>query len=111
MPDCRCYNPPFDFRDFNSEPIGIDTINGRFGEASVQICKYCGARWLHYLVEYEAVPLSGRWFRGLISDPDLAALTPQDVIPYLERQPWYFVGGSYFSSIGQRCSGKIDADW
>jgi hypothetical protein len=110
MSDCLCFRPPFDYRDYVSEPVGIDMTNQRFGEVSIQTCKRCGTKWLHYLVEYEAFTTSGRWFRGLISEEALAAITPSGAIPYLEQLPWYFMGGSYFHSRGRRSSGKIHAD-
>jgi hypothetical protein len=89
--------------------MGVDATHGRFGEVSLETCLLCGRIWLHYHLEYEAFPNSGRWFRGLISQEQIAAMTPQDAIPYLERLPWYFIGGSYYRSRGQRSSGKIDA--
>ena len=110
MNECRCYSPPFDYRDFVSTPIGIDTTNGRHGEVSSEVCAHCGTKWLHYFVEYEAFTASGRWFRAPISDEALATLTSEQAVPFLERQPWHFSGGSYYQSRGQRSSGTIHAD-
>ncbi|MEZ5728020.1 MAG: hypothetical protein R3E48_08570 [Burkholderiaceae bacterium] len=110
MSDCRCYNPPFDYRDFTSVPIGIDKTNGRHGEVSEETCRLCGTKWLHYLVEYEAFTAAGRWFRAPISDDALATLTPEQSVPFIEQQPWHFRGGSYFGSRGRRASGAVYAD-
>ncbi len=108
--DCRCFTPPFSYTDYVSEPIGIDMTNQRCGEVSLETCKHCGTKWLKYLVEYEAFTASGRWFRGLITDVQLATFDPQNAVPFLEQMPWHFVGGSYYSSRGQRSTGAIRAD-
>lgn len=110
MNECNCSNLPFDYRDFDSTPIGVDKTNGRNGEVSLETCKICGEKWLHYLVEYEAFTASGRWFRAPISCEVLEILTPKQAIPYIERQSWYFRGGSYFKSSGMRASGPTHAD-
>ena len=46
MAVCRCMTPPFDARDYDTEFLGVDETNGRFGEVSVETCKACGAGWL-----------------------------------------------------------------
>lgn len=107
MDKCRCMTPPFDFRDFDARPVGTDTTNGRFGEVSVETCKACGAKWLHYFVEFEAFSESGRWYRGLVTADMVAALTPEGSVSLLEQLPWYFAGGSYFNSTGHKGSGRI----
>jgi hypothetical protein len=107
---CRCYSPPFRQNDFLSTPLGIDKTNGRFGEVSVETCAHCGKTWLRYVVEYEAFTASGRWFRGPISQAEIAGLSPEEAVPFLERLSWHFKGGDYFSSSGQRCSGAVRAD-
>ena len=109
MSDCHCYHPPFDYRDFTSTPVGIDETEGRFGEVSIETCLNCGTKWLRYFVEYEAFTASGRWFRGLITDAEIARITPERAVPFLEQIPWHLVGGSYFQSQGERRSGKIRA--
>jgi len=110
MSECGCYIPPFDYQDFVSTHIGVDKTNGRYGDVSLERCVHCGTKWLRYLVEYEAFTASGRWFRAPISDEVLATLTPEQAVPFLERQPWHFSGGSYYQSRGQRSSGPIHAD-
>jgi hypothetical protein len=110
MAECRCMIPPFNFRDYVSEPLGIDHTNGRFGEVSVQTCKACGKQWLHYLVEYEAFSNSGRWYRGLVTRQMLLTLLPELAVALLESLPWYFYGGSYFETTGRQGSGRVWVD-
>ena len=110
MAECRCLTPPFDYRDFNSEPLGIDETNGRFGEVSVQSCKTCGSQWLHYFVEYEAFSKSGHWYRGLVSAEALRSLRPESAVALLEGLPWYFYGGSYFETTGRKGSERVWVD-
>ncbi|MDR2452600.1 MAG: hypothetical protein LBE85_12760 [Candidatus Accumulibacter sp.] len=110
MSDCRCFNPPFDYQDYDTSPVGTDMTNGRYGEVTLKTCKHCGTIWLNYHVEYESYTASGRWFRGPISRADATKMAPESAIAYLERLPWYFAGGSYFRSCGERWSGPIHAD-
>ena len=110
MTDCRCMAPPFDFADFDSEPLGIDQTNGRFAEVSVETCRACGAKWLRYFVEFEAFTASGRWYRGLVTAERLRTLTPELAVTLLESLPWYFYGGSYFQTTGRRGSGRVFFD-
>ena len=110
MTECRCHTPPFDDRDYVSAPIGIDTTNGRFGDVSIETCKHCGARWLHYLVEYEAFTKSGRWYRGLMTPELQRTVTAQNAVAVIESLPWYFYGGSYFESTGRKGSGPARVD-
>ena len=84
--------------------------NGRYGEVTLLTCVHCGTKWLHYLVEYEAFTASGRWFRAPISEEAIATITPEQAVPFLEQQPWHFLGGSYFRSRGRRSSGAIRAE-
>lgn len=102
--------PPFDFMDYDSEPLGIDDTNGRFGEVSVETCKACGRKWLHYLVEYEALSNSGRWYRGLVTAEMLRGLKPESAVALLESLPWHFYGGSYFQTTGRKGSGRVWVD-
>jgi hypothetical protein len=102
--------PPFHCADFDSESIGVDETNCRFGEVSVETCKTCGSKWLRYLVEYEAFTGSGRWYRGLASPEMLQSLTPERAVAALAGLPWYFYGGSYFKSTGQRGVGPLSVD-
>jgi hypothetical protein len=110
MAECRCMAPPFSFQDYDTEFLGVDETNGRFGEVSVETCKACGATWLRYFVEYEAFPRSGRWYRGLVSPDVLQALTPDQAPGVLARLPWYFYGGNYFETTGRKGSGPVFVD-
>jgi len=107
MAECRCMTPPFDYRDYDTEPLGVDETNCRFAEVTVETCKACGARWLKYHVEYEAFSRSGRWYRGLVSPDVLSGLTPAQAPAVLAGLPWYFYGGSYFETTGRKGSGPL----
>jgi len=110
MTDCVCKTPPFDYRDYYEQELGIDETNCRYAEVSVLTCKACGSLWLRYLVEFEAFTSSGRWYRGLITQAMISTITPETAISVLESMPWYFYGGSFFNSYGQRGSGHVIAD-
>jgi hypothetical protein len=100
-------SPPFDYRDFDSVELGVDPTNCRFAEVSVETCKTCGATWLRYLIEQEAFPESGRWYRGLVTPEVVRSLTPEQAPVVLASLPWYFSGGSFFRTTGCRGSGPI----
>ena len=34
MSECRCMTPPFYFLDYDSQSLGVDETNGRFGEVT-----------------------------------------------------------------------------
>lgn len=102
--ECKCFNPPFDFADFDSHSLGTAADHA---EISIQICKNCGTKWLHYFFENEAFTKSGRWYRGLISDQETAHLLPDKAVSHLENLNWYVYGGSYFETTGRYGSGKI----
>ena len=99
--------PPFHYTDFDSDFIGVDKTNGRFGEVSVEICKTCGSKWLRYFVEYAAFTASGRWYRGLASQEMLGSLTPEGAVEALQNLAWHFYGGSYFETTGRKGVGQI----
>src|SRR3712207_7104634 len=68
MADCDyCMTPPFDYRDFDTSPLGVDMTKGRNGEVTVETCKACGSVWLRYFVEWEWYSESGRWYRGPVT--------------------------------------------
>jgi hypothetical protein len=108
--DCICMKPPFHHADFDSTEIGVDKTHGRFGQVSIETCKRCQRKWLHYLVEYEAFSRSGRWYRGLLSDELAKSVTPETAVEILEDQDWYFYGGSYFQTQGRMGSGRMRVD-
>jgi hypothetical protein len=110
MNDCHCMMPPFDRRDFASRPVGVDETAGRFAEVSIETCPACGRHWLHYLVEYEGISRSGRWYRGLISEEVARTVRPEIALEVLQDLAWRFAGGSYFASAGFKTTGAISLD-
>ena len=102
--------PPFHYTNFDTQNLGVDETNGRYGDVTIESCKACGSKWIQYLVEYEAFSSSGRWYRALISDEMLESVTPQNAVELLSTLPWHFFGGSYFRSTGQRGTGPIHVD-
>ena len=110
MSDCRCLHPPFASRDFDSRPVGVDESGGRFAEVSIETCRSCGRSWLRYLVEHEAFPKSGRWYRGWVTDETARTITPDTALEALEKLEWRFAGGSCFGSTGFRTSEPVRVD-
>lgn len=109
--DCKCMHPPLDYRDYDLDPasdIFGDDRNG--GEITVEKCKHCSTKWLRYFVEYPAFTASGRWCRGVVTDSELADLTTENALSFLEQRPWYLYGGSYFDSTGKLGNGAFKAD-
>ena len=108
---CICLNEPLTFDQYNQVRfVGVDETKGRFGEVNIWQCKRCGQHWLHYLVEYEAFPKSGRYFMGLIT-PELAeTLSPDAAVDYLNKLEWHFYGGSYFDGKKGKSKGQVHAD-
>lgn len=91
--------------------LGIDETHGRFGEVELWQCKSCGRYWLRYLVEYEHLTASGRYFMGLIMLEQADNLPPEKAIPYLESLDWHLYGGSYFDGKkGKSFSHRIPVD-
>ena len=110
MNDCICMKPPFHFSGFDSTEIGIDETNGRFGEVSIKTCRSCKRKWLHYHIEYEGFPESGRWYRGLLSDEAAKSIAPETAVAIVEDLDWHFYGGSYFKTTGAKGSGQISVN-
>jgi len=102
--------PTFHDTDFDSEFVGVDKTNGRFGQVSIETCKTCGSKWLRYFVEYEAYTASGRWYRGLMSQKLIKSLTPATAVKTIADLPWHFYGGSYFETSGRKGVGSIFVD-
>lgn len=108
--DCTCFEPESWRDDFEKTMLGVDRTKGRFGEVSIDRCRQCGRLWLHYFVEYEAVPQSGRWYRGLITPEAARSVTPEGAVAILEGLPWRLYGGSYFGKRGERSTGPVLLD-
>jgi hypothetical protein len=90
--------------------VGIDETNGRFAEVNIRQCKACGRLWLHYLVEFEAIPASGRYFMGLITRESADSLPAGGAIEYLNQLDWHLYGGSYFNGQKGRSTNQVNAD-
>lgn len=105
--NCACLTPPFHHADFDSRHLGTDAANGRYAEVSIDTCRRCGRTWLLYLVEYEAVPHSGRWYRGLVTPAVAAGVTPDSAARVLEGLPWRFRGGSFFGATQREAGGPL----
>jgi hypothetical protein len=103
--ECKCMTPPFHYLDYEKESIGVDETNGRFGEVTIDVCKLCGTRWLHYFAEFPSFSESGRWYRGCLKSEMLASLTPETALEIMNDLPWHFYGGSYFRTTGARSIG------
>lgn len=91
--DCSCLQGDFYYQKFENKSLGVDSD---YGEVSIDCCKRCGRYWLHYLMEYEYLSRSGRWFRGLITSTMAASATAATAKSMLESLEWYFRGGSAF---------------
>lgn len=107
-PDCHCMAPPIDYRDYDSEEIGVDTTRGRFAEISLDRCKQCGRQWLDYHYELEAFSRSGRWYRGLLTPEQAKEATAGGALEMLAALPWHFFGGSYYDTSGKRSEVPLD---
>lgn len=90
--------------------LGVDLRNGRSGQVTVYQCADCGARWLHYLVEYETFGSSGRWFCGRLDDETASTVSASSAIATLAGLPWYWTGGSYFGGEVGRNFGPVPVD-
>jgi hypothetical protein len=100
-------SPPFHHADFESRACGVDATDGRFGDVSIERCTSCGRYWLTYLHENEAVSLSGRWFRALVTEEEALAVKPEEAIDMIQRAELRFAGGSYYASAGFRHTGRV----
>lgn len=107
---CSCMEPPFQHAEFVSHHVGVDETNGRFADVSIETCKRCGRTWLRYLVEYEAVLRSGRWYRGLVTAGVAARVTPHTAAAVLRDLEWRFRGGSYFGSTSREQGGPLSLE-
>jgi hypothetical protein len=91
--------------EIHARNIGVDK---NFGEVSVLSCKRCGRCWLHYLIEYEYLTASGRWFEGEIGPDVERSLQPNDAVAAFARMKWYYRSGSAFGGALRRTEGRLD---
>lgn len=87
--------------------VGELGMDERYAEVSLLVCPDCGQPWLRYFYEVEAFSHSGRWYLGALSPGQVAMLRAANARRQLEKVPWYFCGGSYYSGKIFRSSGKI----
>jgi len=99
--------PPFDYRDYDAESLGVDMTKGRHGEVTIETCRACGSKWLRYFVEWEWLSESGRWYRGPVTAEMVESLKPEQAPELLASLPFYFYGGSYFRTLGRKGSGPL----
>lgn len=106
---CGCFEPDWQKHPAHDrrELPGLDERDGLFADVAVETCRTCARTWVQYHFEYEAVPRSGRWYRGLVPASVAAGLAVTDARAVLEGLPWYWAGGSYFDGQVTRRSGKL----
>jgi hypothetical protein len=101
---CPCLEGETYFQNFEHRALGMDS---NYGEVSVNTCKHCGRRWLHYLMEYEYLSRSGRWFRGVVTPEVAASVKPDDAKRIIEGLDYYFRGGSAFGGNVIKTTGPL----
>ncbi|NND82913.1 MAG: hypothetical protein HKN50_10840 [Gammaproteobacteria bacterium] len=102
---CRCSEPPFYYKDYESKDIGVDPNDPKFGEVSMDLCRSCDKLWLKYHIEWDGYSRSGRWYRGEVTPEQAEGITPQKAAELLKMAEWHFKGGSYYKSGGIRVQG------
>lgn len=109
---CICLDLPLPFYHYEElKHIGVDLINGRYGQVTLKRCLHCQRLWLHYFVEYEAFSRSGRYFMGVITPQAAETITAETAVEYLESLDWHLYGGSYFDGkAGRSTSHHVQAD-
>jgi hypothetical protein len=102
---CPCLEGETYFQNFESRALGMDSD---YGEVSVDKCKRCGRYWLHYLMEYEYLSRSGRWFRSVVTPEVAASVKADDAKRIIESLDYYFRGGSAFGGKTIKTSGSLE---
>jgi hypothetical protein len=100
---CDCLQGVLPHTQFESRFLGTDEL---FAEVSIDHCKGCGRDWLHYLLEFEGVSRSGRWFRGEVGPETV--VTPQAAAAVFAGMKGYFAGGSRYDGKVAWRSGPLD---
>lgn len=108
--NCICETPPIKYYNYIYCLLGIDKINGRFGEVELLKCHHCQRIWLRYFVEYESISRSGRWYMGILIGKEDEKITVETAVNVLEKMDWYLYGGSFFHTLGKRGKGKLQID-
>src|SRR5688500_10862434 len=86
--ECEHLHGPADAGD--AIDLGVDLRNGRSGQVTLHCCPACGARWLHYRVDYEAFSRLDRWFCGRLDDGAGEPISAATAIGTLAALPWYW---------------------
>ena|SRR5690242_2944612 len=102
---CPCLGGEFYSQNFERRFVGVDSD---YGEVTVSRCKRCGRYWLHYLMEYEYLSRSGRWFRGVIAPEVAASVKPELARQIFEGLDFYFRGGSAFGGKVIKTRGTLE---
>lgn len=82
-------------------------MDRHYAQVTLHACPDCGRRWLHYFYEIEAFSRSGRWYLGVLSPKQEAALDVENARDLLGQLDWYFFGGSYYEGRTGKASGVI----
>ena len=108
---CSCSKKTY---GFTAKPVSCNvggyTTNGRYGWVYMKCCALCGRVWLYYEVEYAAFTNSGRWFRGVVGEESINAVTPENATQILAGMEWYIRGGCWFDSGGEVGTGAPSVD-
>ena len=99
--DCNCFTLK-ECMSRNQYSIGTDETDGRFADVSIWECTNCNTLWLHYFLEYHWHRNSGRWFRGLITAEVVQTIKADEAIDYFNSLDWYFRGGGFFETKGEK---------
>lgn len=92
---CRCRRRPFHHSHYERTSLGDDAQGA---EVAIERCRFCGTRWLHYLIEEPHYTAAGRWWR--VKLPPGAEVPTDEAKCFIEAQPEGFCGGSRFQSTG-----------
>jgi len=102
---CSCLKGDFRLTKFFFKYLGWDR---EYGVSSILTCRDCGRRWLRYYYCDEAFSKSGRWFCGLLEYFLSERVNADTAKHILETMDYYFQGGSFYSGIISKQSGKIN---
>jgi hypothetical protein len=100
---CDCLQGVVPHTQFERTFLGTDDL---YAEVSIDHCKECGRNWLHYLLEFESVGRSGRWYRGEVG-PE-TAVTHRNAAAVFAGMKGYFAGGTYYDGRVHWRHGALD---
>ena len=102
---CYCLRGDFRLTKYFFKYLGWDS---EYGVSSSLTCRDCGRRWLRYYYCDEAFSKSGRWFCGLLEYFLSERVSADNAKHILETMDWYYRGGSFYSGLVSKQSGKIN---